>query len=175
MTIRLATVADANSIAAIHIAAWRMAYAEHMPADFLKALTVEDRTEAWKHALEAPGPGITIVLEQAQQVIGFCVYGPSRDADALPNSTGELLAINLHPLYWRRGLGTTMCQYVLADGEKRKWQSLSLWVLTKNLSARRFYEGLGFVWDGTERTDASLIGTPLHEVRYRRRLAQIGG
>jgi RimJ/RimL family protein N-acetyltransferase len=175
MTIRLATPDDACGIAEVHVAAWRSAYKGCMPDDFLNNLTVEQNAAVWKRALQEPSPGTTVVWEQSQRIAGFCVYGPSRDGDAPINSTGELAAINLHPLYWHRGFGTVMCQYVLAEGEKMNWQSLTLWVLKKNLSARRFYERLGFLLDGAEKSDSKLIGVPLHEVRYRKWLTKTIG
>jgi RimJ/RimL family protein N-acetyltransferase len=168
MTIRLATPEDASGIAEVHVAAWRAAYKGHMLDDFLNNLTVEQKATVWKRALQEPSPGTTVVWEQEQRVVGFCVYGPSRDEDAPINTTGELVAINFHPLYWRQGLGTVMCRHVLVEGEKRNWQSLTLWVLKQNLPARRFYERLGFLLDGTEKCDTKLIGAPLNEVRYRK-------
>lgn len=45
----------------------------------------------------------------------------------------------------------------------------SLWVLSGNVRARRFYESAGWQWWGAERTD--MIGRDtVHEVRYERRL-----
>jgi RimJ/RimL family protein N-acetyltransferase len=175
MTIRLAIPDGASGIAEVYVAAWRAAYKGHMPDEFLSRLTVEQKATAWRRALQEPSPGTTVVWEQQQQIVGFCVYGPSRDTDAPVNTTGELVAINFHPDYWRRGLGTVMCRRVLDEGEKRSWKSLTLWVLKENLPARRFYERLGFVPDGMEKCDTKLIGAPLHEVRYRKWLEKTNG
>lgn len=175
MTIRLAIPEDARSIAEVHVAAWRKAYKGLMPDDFLGSLTLEQSAVTWKQALREPSPGTTLVWEQCQRIVGFCVYGPSRDDDATITSTGELVAINLHPLYWRRGFGTMMCQYVLAEAAKRNWQSLTLWVLKRNVSAHHFYARLGFRLDGTEKSCSKLIGVPLQEVRYRKWLSKTGG
>jgi RimJ/RimL family protein N-acetyltransferase len=166
MTIRLAAVSDARAIAEVHVAAWRTAYAEYMPKSFLEALSVEDRTDIWERSLEEPGAGTTLAIELEAKVVGFCVYGPSRDQDALPK-TGELVAINLHPAYWRRGLGTEACLHVLTEARKLKWSLLTLWVIKGNTSARAFYECLGFILDGSEKQDSKLTGSPLYEVRYR--------
>lgn len=175
MSIRLAIPEDASAIAEVHIAAWRAAYKGHMPDDFLNSLTLEQKASVWRRALQEPSPGTTLVWEQQQRIIGFCVYGPLRDADVRLTHTGELVAINFHPHYWRRGFGTVMCQCVIDEGEKRNWESLTLWVLKENHPARRFYERLGFLTDGKEKCDTKLIGVPLHEVRYRKRFKKTNG
>lgn len=173
MTIRLARPDDAQAIAEVHVAAWRAAYADVMPRAYLEGLTVAVRTAAWQHGLREPGPGTTIVCERESRIMGFCVYGPSRDHDVPPDMTGELVAINVHPRYWRQGYGTALCWHVLREAETTDWQSMTLWVLTQNVAARGFYSRLGFVPDGTERRDAQLIGAPLDELRYRIRLTKL--
>ena len=172
MTIRLAKLGDARAIAGVHVAAWRAAYADVMPRDYLERLTVEGRTADWERWLREPGPGTTVVCEHERRIIGFCVYGPTRDDDAAPDTTGELVAINLHPRYWRQGWGTALCRYVVQEAESRGWQSLTLWVLKQNLAACGFYARLGFVPDGTERRDTTLVGASLDELRYRISLPQ---
>ena len=139
----------------------------HYAGDFLGNLGVQQKAEAWGGALQEPGPGITVVWECDREVVGFCVYGPSRDSDASGDTTGELVTINFHPLHWRRGFGRMMCQHVISEGKKRNWHALTLWVLKQNTSARCFYEKLGFLPDGTEKVETKLIDAPLHEVRYR--------
>jgi ribosomal protein S18 acetylase RimI-like enzyme len=175
MSIRLATPEDAPGIAEVHVATWQAAYKGHMPDDFLNGLTVEQKVTAWRRALQEPSPGTTLVWEQQQHILGFCVYGPSRDSDAPADTTGELVAINFHPDYWRRKFGTVMCRHVIDEAELRKWKSLTLWVLKQNAPARCFYEYVGFVADGTEKCDTKLIGAPLHEVRYRMWLKKTNG
>lgn len=167
MTIRRARPDDAHAIAEVHVAAWRAAYADIMPREYIEGLTVAIRTAAWQRWLREPGPGTTIVCERERRIAGFCVYGPSRDQDVLPDTIGELVAINVDPRYWRQGCGIALCRHVLREAETTAWQSLTLWVLTRNTAARSFYSRLGFVPDGTERCDTQLIGAPLDELRYR--------
>lgn len=167
MIIRPAELRDAPAIADVHVAAWRAAYAGIMPREYLEGLTVAARTAAWHGWLREPGPGTTLVCEHDRHIIGFCTYGPTRDDDAAPDVIGELVAINLHPRYWRQGWGSAMCRYVLGQAETRGWQWVTLWALKQNLGARRFYAQLGFVPDGTERRDTTLVNTPLDELRYR--------
>jgi RimJ/RimL family protein N-acetyltransferase len=175
VSIRLAKPNDALSIAEVHVAAWRTAYKGIMPDDFLASLDVQQKAQAWECALQEPSPGITLVWEYNQEVVGFCVYGPSRDSDAPRDTTGELVAINFHPLHWRRGFGTKMCRYVIHEGKKKNWHTLTLWVLKQNTPARCLYEKLGFLPDGTEKVETKIIGAPLHEVRYMTSLERVAG
>ncbi|HSD37546.1 MAG TPA: GNAT family N-acetyltransferase [Rhodocyclaceae bacterium] len=175
MAVRLATVDDAGAIAAVHIAAWRAAYAGLMPQAVLDGLSVEKRTADWRRSLSITGPDMTsVVTNAADVVVGFAHYGLARGATYVGKRHGELFAINLQPDVWRCGFGRQLCEQVLAYAAARQWHFLSLWVLRENIRARAFYEGLGFIADGGEQTDSTLIGAPLNELRYRKQLASGG-
>jgi ribosomal protein S18 acetylase RimI-like enzyme len=170
MSIRSAVEDDAYAIARVQILAWRQAYAGTMPQSFLDRMDSVRRVTSWRRALSASGAMATdVVLGPAGEIIGFFVYGPSRDADAAVG-IGELVAINLLPSHWRQGLGRGMMARLLAVAAERRWQAVTLWVLEANMQARRFYEAHGFEADGASQVDANLTGTPLHLVRYRRLL-----
>ncbi|MFL6715611.1 MAG: GNAT family N-acetyltransferase [Burkholderiaceae bacterium] len=171
MSIRSAVEDDAFAIARVQILAWRQAYAGMMPQAFLDRMDSVRRVTSWRRSLSAPAAMATdVVLDPAGQIVGFCVYGPSRDDDAAIG-TGELVAINLLPAHWRRGLGRTMMARLLAAAAARRWQLLTLWVLEANMQARRFYEAHGFAADGASKVDSRLTGAPLPLLRYRRSLA----
>ena len=55
--------------------------------------------------------------------------------------------------------------YRLARQEK--FVSVTLWVLSSNAAARKFYETMGFSLDGATKVDRSMNNYELHEVRYR--------
>jgi RimJ/RimL family protein N-acetyltransferase len=169
MPIRLATAQDANHIAKIQIASWRSAYASIMPATFLNQLNIEQCTGIWHKALSEPSLGITAVsLDELGEPVGVCVYGPSRDKDAQGKSIGELVALNIVPTEWRAGHGSALCHAVLQHAQSHSWRAVTLWVLSGNTRARNFYETFGFAPDGAEKKDTKLVGSVLHEVRYRK-------
>jgi ribosomal protein S18 acetylase RimI-like enzyme len=170
MMIRPATADDASAIARVQVLAWRQAYAGMMPQDFLDRMDSERRVAGWRRALSADAVMATdVLLDPAGETVGFCVHGPSRDADA-DAWTGELVAINLLPAHWRRGLGRMMMDRLLVVAAERRWQALTLWVLEANMQARRFYEAHGFAADGARQSDLKLTGAPLQLLRYRRQL-----
>jgi ribosomal protein S18 acetylase RimI-like enzyme len=171
MSIRSAVEDDAFSIARVQILAWRQAYAGMMPQDFLDRMDSVRRVTSWRRALSAPDAMVTdVVVGTAGEIVGFCVYGSSRDADAAAG-VGELVAINLLPAHWRRGLGRMMMERLLTIASERRWQALTLWVMASNMQARRFYEAHGFEADGASQIDLKLTGAPLHLLRYRCLLA----
>lgn len=174
MLIRSAVEDDAFAIARTQVMAWRRAYAGMMPQDFLDRMDNVRRVSSWRRALgEQAAMSTDVVIGPAGEIIGFCVYGPSRDADAA--GIGELVAINLLPAHWRRGLGRMMMERLLAVAAERRWRALTLWVLEANMQARRFYEAHGFAADGASQVDLNLTGAPLHLLRYRRLLAMPSG
>ncbi|NOZ54762.1 MAG: GNAT family N-acetyltransferase [Gammaproteobacteria bacterium] len=166
MVIRQAILHDIVRLAEIHVLAWQAAYVGHMPIEFLNNLSIEKRTSDWHGWLSKPGQGTTIVVEDFEGVIGFCVFGPTRDNDALPEQVGEILALNVHPKFWRYGYGKLLCEAVLNAASQRAWKLLTLWTLRSNERAKLFYQSLGFKCDGAERIDSSEKGVLFEEIRY---------
>jgi GNAT superfamily N-acetyltransferase len=158
--VRPAHVADADAIAAVHVAAWQHAYRGMLPAELLDALSVTAWAQRWRRQLADLESGRTWVA--GEPVRGFVSVGPSRDDDA-PAGTGELYALYVHPDVWGTGLGTrlmtTACE-VLGG-------TATLWVLEANERGRRFYERHGWRPDGVRKQDRR-GAVVLDEVRYRR-------
>lgn len=167
MTVRIreAEPKDAEAIARIHVRSWRVAYRGQLSDDYLDGLSVEDRLEQHRAALEHPGAHRTWVVEDGGRVVGFAVTGPSQDADA-DERTAELYAVYLDPDRYGEGIGKRLCDHALADLRERGFRTATLWVLEANERARRFYEREGWRPDGLrtcERVDCELRPT----VRYR--------
>jgi RimJ/RimL family protein N-acetyltransferase len=170
-SLRHATLSDAPKLAEIHVAAWRAAYADHMPSEFLASMRVEERTAMWQTALSEPSSRtVTVSVNHADEPVAFCVYGPSRDQDAKDTDIGELIAINVHPSAWRQGHGQDLCRCVLDHAESQRWSAVTLWVLRGNGRARAFYETLGFAPDGAEKQETHRLGLMLDVVRYTMRI-----
>jgi ribosomal protein S18 acetylase RimI-like enzyme len=169
LTLRAARQEDAGGVAEIHVAAWRAAYRGLMPEDYLAAQSVEGRTKMWHDALGRPSPAHLALAELEGTLAGFCIYGPTRDNE--PPEVAEIYAVNVHPQYWRRGAGRLLCEHALREAAAREHRAMTLWVMTGNEPARRFYERLGYAPDGTQRTNRELIGRPFDELRYRKPIA----
>ena len=149
VVIRDATPSDARAIAEVHVASWRWAYRDDLPAEFLDGLSVEDRKRDWDAWLAPDRPGtVTLVADQGGRIIGFCGFASSRDEDAA-KGTAEILTIYLLPEATGRGIGRDL--FATANGRVRAlgYGRATLWVMASNERSRRFYEKAGWAWDGT--------------------------
>lgn len=168
-TIRVATAADAARIAQISIDGWRAAYRGLMPDEVLDNLDLQKRTAGWTASIEKGSVQVMLAIVDGQAQ-GFCSLLPTRDKDKQPTRTAEIPAIYICPTHWRRGLGNRLWSAVrtvaLAAGHKE----MTLWVLTTNAPARRFYEAIGFQPDGATKIETGIGSIELPHVRYQREL-----
>jgi RimJ/RimL family protein N-acetyltransferase len=167
--IRKAKLGDEASIARVHVAAWQAAYRGFMGSEFLNSLSIERKKEMWKNTLKQPGRGKYLVAEVKNNIQGFAVFGPARDSD-LDESASELVALNVHPVFWRQNLGASLLKVVLDNVSLEKYKTLHLWVIKGNAPAIKLYEKFGFKYLGKSKTDSNHSGNPLHEMRYSRLL-----
>ena len=82
---------------------------------------------------------------------------------------GGIVAIYVDPAFARSGFGSSLVEASVESARARNFLELTLWVLTENASARQFYQARGFEGDHTKTHER--WGFPLHETRYRRRIA----
>ena len=170
LTVRGATRADARAIAEIHVAAWRAAYRDLMPQSYLESLSVAERAKMWEKTIAQPGPAQLALAELDGKLAGFCLYGPTRDR-VEGADVAEIYAVNVHPARWRQGAGRLLCTHALNEAAGREHSAMTLWVMSGNVRALRFYQHLGFAPDGAARINTQLIGSPFDELRYRKAIA----
>jgi len=137
--LRRATEADAEGLGAVHVQAWREAYAGTMPDAVLAGLDPALRAREWRDRL-ARGATVTLA-EQDGALAGFSSAGRQRDA-ALPYS-GEIYAIYVLRRAQRMGVGRALMGAAASDLLAQGHGSGMLWVLATNAPARRFYQALG--------------------------------
>lgn len=166
--IRKGLPTDAKAIAQVHISSWQDAYRDLMPAQYLQSLgaSLPQRESHWIRSIES-GESSVFVAELNEQVIGWISVGSSRDEDIAAENSAEVMAIYVLAEHWQTGVGLALwkagLQYLINQG----YLHLTLWVLTGNERAIRFYRSVGCVEEtGSER---NLIrgGVALVQVRYR--------
>ena len=81
------------------------------------------------------------------KVIGIISIGKERDGD-MPANTGELCGFYLDPDYIGKGYGRKAMDWVKQELFSRGYDTVVLWVLDENRSAKRFYEKSGFAPEG---------------------------
>ena len=139
---RLARVADAATIAALHSASWQVAYRGMFPDDFLDNDAVADRLKVWQERFADPDletKTITILAESDGELMGFAHTIIDEDA-----TYGTLLD-NLHVrrTEHRSGIGTRLMVETAEHLATLGRSTLYLWVLEDNDGARAFYRALG--------------------------------
>jgi len=177
VSVRVADLADASAIAAVHVAGWEGAYRGMVPHAEINRRTVAWRTEMWEAILQATVDGSrpwVAVAERDGPIIGFVSMGAPRGADrdgseargqGVARRTLEITGLYVTPTAWRHGAGTALMRAALAEASARGCDDVTLWVLEPNDRARVFYERFGFSDDGARQRDGE--GWPV-ELRMRR-------
>jgi GNAT superfamily N-acetyltransferase len=162
---RVATRADAERIAMLHLASWRVAYRGLVPDLYLDSLTLEEQTGTWRPKLESRDTTV-LLAEDDGTLAGFCAVGPSGDEDA--DSSVWLIA-NLHVAPERRGqgIGGPLFDAAVDIARDSGARTLTLWVIDGNWPARRFYEKKGMRPDGARRVRPHPPGVDVTLLRYR--------
>ena len=170
VTYRTATAEDAEGVARVVVAGWHAAYPGLVPDALLAQQTVPHRTERFATIFaDIDRARATWLAVEDGRVLGFGSQGPSRDGDAPPR-TAEVYALYVLPDLWGQGLGRGLLERVMADAAELGLHRMSLWVLTANHPARRFYETLGFRDDLERAIDSH--GFALQHTRMVRELSQ---
>ncbi|HZO34655.1 MAG TPA: GNAT family N-acetyltransferase, partial [Gaiellaceae bacterium] len=152
------------AVESIRVRGWQIAYRHVFPPARLDALPI-DETRWRGRFVEPPAGWSTFVAEEDDEILGFASIGPSRDEAGI----GELYAIYVDPDSWSRGAGRAL----LARAEETlasTYAEATLWVLSANMRARRFYEQAGWRVDGASKSEEHL-GVSSEETRYRKTVA----
>ena len=105
MPIRAARFEDAQQIAEVHVASWRVAYRGILSDSLPDSLSVEAWMERWRERLSRVSETTNLVLALGESLIGLAAAGPARDLDCDPLRTQEVYAIYLRSEYWGEGHG----------------------------------------------------------------------
>ena len=167
-TIRDACPADAEALAALHVAVWQQAYRGILPDAYLDGLTPAQRLPLWQSILAEEASGhLTLVLEAGDGSLGgFLSAGPPRD---LPRGgrtlyRAEIYAINILPALQGRGQGRRLLLHAADWLGERGLMPFFLWVLADNARARSFYDMLG--GQLAARRSVAIGGKRLTELAY---------
>lgn len=165
--IRDAVASDAKGIAEVHVRSWQSAYVGLMPAEYLASLTASlpNRQVGWAKAIDRR-ESETLVYEANGAIIGWVSVGPCRDDDLQELEAGEVMAIYTLKEYWGTNVGVDLWRSGLKRLLEQGFRSFSLWVLSGNERAVRFYLRHGGHLDTNSQRALSRGGVTLEEVRY---------
>ncbi|MBR7782901.1 GNAT family N-acetyltransferase [Undibacterium luofuense] len=157
VSLRRATVADAEAIAAVRVEGWQTAYRGMIPDQYLDEMLVDDHVLYWKRILQAlpaaADKACVYVAESEGHVIGF--VSATLLAEPKHGYHAELGALYIRPQWQRAGIGRRMMHKVARTLQSWNCADLVVWVLSDNRLARNFYEELNgefvleqeFSWD----------------------------
>lgn len=161
--VRRARPVDAVSIGAVHVAAWRSAYAGILPGDYLSRLSMPRQAAQYDRTIRTGG-GVYVAMADtpggAPHVIGFVTVGRPRTPGLAEGEVETLYVLD----DWRdRGVGRQLLAAGAAHLAIANCRSAFLWVLRDN-SSRWFYERLG--GRAVAHSNTSVAGVPIPQVAY---------
>ncbi|MET3116290.1 ribosomal protein S18 acetylase RimI-like enzyme [Undibacterium sp. GrIS 1.8] len=172
ISLRRATVADAQAIAAVRIESWRATYRGIMPDEYLDEMKLDDSTAIWTRILNTSADELRCVFVAIadDEIIGFASGILLKEEKQGMNA--ELAAIYLRPAYQGLGIGQRMLQKVSRTLQAMGAKNMLVWVLIGNKAARQFYETFGgqflieqnFIWDELELQEVAYGWPDLNEL-----------
>ena len=138
VTIRRATMADAEEIAHVHVTSWQTTYAGIVPDAYLAGLDETLRVKLWREWLS--GETLILVAERNGQVVGFAHAGKIREA--VETCDAELYSLYLVREAQGRGFGSALMKRMATELDALGFKAMAVWVLERNRS-REFYEKCG--------------------------------
>ncbi|MBI9049776.1 MAG: GNAT family N-acetyltransferase [Anaerolineaceae bacterium] len=150
--IRKPKLDDIDALAVLHFETWKIGYRELISDEVLSTLSVEGFVTRWKERIINPKAAEYVVLaEREGQIMGFAIFGESREAINLPKEFSEIYAIYVYPKYWQQGVGKVLMQHAFTTFSENKAPGCFLWTLKENMRARIFYERMGMKLTKQER------------------------
>ena len=164
VTVGIAALADVEAIGELHARSFAVTYPS------VPAISATTERSVWRRRVAGGDGGDVIVARLGGRVAGFAFVGPSPEIAAEPG-TGHVHSLHVDPTLHGKGIGRRLLDESMRRFAAAGDTTATLWVVTDNQRARRFYERLGWSSDGVvERQPLALEGDePTAEVvRYRR-------
>ncbi len=151
ISVRRARPADAPSIGAVHVAAWRSTYAGILPPEYLTRLSPQRQAAYYDHTIRSGGSTAVHVASVSgldlgprggtARIVGFTTSGRARRPYSQLGD-GEVETLYVLDDWRDRGLGRRLLRAAAAHLTELGCRSAFLWVLRDNPS-RWFYARLG--------------------------------
>ena len=169
--IRYATLNDARSLSAIYQQSTQSAYQDVMPESPIYSRLLDRLEPFWVQKLAIPPAKEQrlLVAEYENQVVGFVEIGAvTSPLEVATEDTAELHFLFVAPDFMGFGIGSRLLARATELLREDGYLQAILWVFSRNLQARRFYERQGWSTNGVERPDPALsfLVTPPLEVCY---------
>lgn len=150
LSTRVPVLADADTIAALHVSTWQEAYGHLLPSDFFTEGHRQQRRDMWRDILTENRPTwSTRVAEVDGEIVGFAFIGPGQaeESEPSPPRDRQVYMIYVAKSHYGSGVGQALLDAGLGDDPAQ------LWVAEENPRAIAFYRRNGFEFDGVQKTD----------------------
>lgn len=137
LRVRGARMADSAAITDLHVASWRDAYRDILPADFLAGPVEQNLAAHWQAALgDRRRTTAVLVAIAARQMAGFAAVWREGDNCHIDN-------LHVRPGLRGAGIGRALLGFAAQRMHDQGAETADLWVFAANQGALRFYLGLG--------------------------------
>jgi ribosomal protein S18 acetylase RimI-like enzyme len=123
-----------------------------------RAPDLDSELEGWKERL-GDASVWTAVIEVAGELVGCASFEPAAERKITETTAGRqayLSRLFIDPIFWRRGLATTLLDAAVEESRSRGFRELGLVVPEANVGARGFYEARGWQHRGRARSRRNL-------------------
>lgn len=145
----------------IYAMSWKAGYKNILPQTFLDHISVN----FWINKLENSNKNFqeNYIASVNGKFVATSSICEARDEEY--KGWGEIKSIYVSPTEFRKGFGSHLFRYVYERLENKGYSKVYLWVLKENITARKFYESLGFHFNG-DCIHANIGGKNCSIIRY---------
>jgi ribosomal protein S18 acetylase RimI-like enzyme len=141
LSIRSASLADAQAIADFHVNVWRHTYRDLAPAQAHAVLDAHYRGRKWREKLASnDGDQLVLVAEIDGTIVGIGAAGAP--SEPIFGGRGEIKFLYVDPGFKRRGIGRTLLARLATHLQKMRYRGAALSVVKGNDAAIAFYASL---------------------------------
>jgi GNAT superfamily N-acetyltransferase len=159
--VRPARSVDADEMARIQLATWRVAY-RRLPASVLEQVDEGWMVRRWREAIEqAPTTRhhVLVAIEQSQReyLVGLAASGPADEAALAPGEAplaegvAAVTDLLVEPRWGRRGHGSRLLSASVAYWRGDGFTSAVAWIFAADPAMRKFLTSAGWAPDGATR------------------------
>ncbi|WP_448832384.1 N-acetyltransferase family protein [Camelimonas sp. ID_303_24] len=147
--VRAAVPDDVETVARVHVAAYRETYRGMMPAEELERITVALSASGWGQVIaesrETKGVSLQVAVHEGR-IVGLGTCCPQRSLKLRRMGyDGEISSLYVLPAFQGLGAGHALAQTLATQLRGAGFRAMALWTLAGNLRARAFYERFGGV------------------------------
>lgn len=168
-SVRTARATDAPAIGLVQATVFRDTYAAVLEPEALEQFEGPRFATVWRRSLEHPPTPAhrALVACAGDQVVGLAALGPAQDADpGLPEGSGEILVLLVHPDARRQGHGSRLLNASADTLRAHDHTAVVTWVPAGDEATRAFLSTGGLHPDGAWRERVTGPGgETLREIR----------